>query len=203
MKLALARKTFAIFGYKASGKSTLAKFIAETYKTKCLYFDTLKECPADVSFHSYKPKTAHNPAELDAVVSLLKSNHRYRMFIIDEANRYCPPKPTPLKPNIADMNDWCRHPEYNLAVGYIARRPVQINSDLIELCDYLFIFQLGGKNDIKYLNDLRTGLGETVKNLPLYHYVIVKQDRTWSAMKPIKPGKSIIGSDTRNLTIRS
>ena len=185
MPIKLTRKTWAVFGYKGGGKSTLSQYIASLYGEKCLYYDTLREVPLEAKFHAYKPKNRQNIGELESVIHLLQLNKRYRMFIIDEANRYAKPKPTPLPQVLADMNDWCRHPQYNLSVGYIARRPVQLNSDLTEIADYLFIFQLGGKNDIKYLNDLRDGLGDTVKNLPPFHFAVVNQSRQWQIMTPI------------------
>jgi len=185
----LTRKTWALFGYKKSGKSTLAQFIADSYGPSCLYYDTLHEVAAEAAFHSYCPADRHSIAELENIVELVRTTKRYRMFIIDEANRYCKPKPTPLSQGIADMNDWCRHPQYNLSVGYIARRPVQLNQDLTEIADHLMIFQLGGKNDIQYLNDLRDGLGDEVKDLPQYHFALVYPDRTWEVMAPISPPK--------------
>ena len=199
MNLKLTRKTWCIFGYKEGGKSILAKHIASSYADKCLYFDTLRECPTGAKFHSYPPKNKQNIAELETVIDLIKKNKRYRMFIIDEANRYARAKPAILPQSIADMNDWCRHPEFNLSVGYIARRPVSLNTDLTEIADYLFIFQLGGVNDIKYLNQLRSGLGDCVKELPQYHFVIVRPNRTWEVMKPVIPDKLFIGSDTQVL----
>lgn len=196
----LTKKTWCVFGYKESGKSTLAKTIAGKYGERCLYYDTLHEVPIDANFHSYQPKNRHNVDELTAVVQLIKQGKRYRMFIIDEANRFCPPKPKPLPQEIADLNDWCRHPQYNLSVGYIARRCVQLNSDLTEIADYLFIFQLGGKNDIQYLNDLRAGLGDTVQNLAKHSFVVVNPDRSWKIFNPVKPDKKYIGSDITRLT---
>ncbi|MAF42985.1 MAG: hypothetical protein CMI54_02275 [Parcubacteria group bacterium] len=183
--LKLTRKTWAVFGYKGGGKSVLAQYIASSYGDKCLYYDTLHEAPPDASFHAFQPKNRQNVGELLSVIKLIQANKRYRMLIIDEANRYAKPKPTPLPQEIADMNDWARHPQYNLSVGYIARRPTQLNTDLTEIADYLFIFHLGGKNDIKYLNDLRSGLGDTVQNLPLWHFVVADQSRHWQIMAPV------------------
>lgn len=200
MNLKLTRKTWAVFGYKGGGKSALAKFIATAYAEKCLYYDTLHEVPENVKFHSYPPKNRYNITELENVIYLIQTSKRYRMFVIDEANRFCPPKPKPLPQGIADMNDWCRHPQYNLSVVYIARRPVQLNTDLTEIADYLFIFQLGGRNDIQYLNDLRNGLGDAVKNLSLYHFILVEPDRTWSIKTPIDYNKIFTKRDTRTLT---
>ncbi|MAH49530.1 hypothetical protein CMI37_27155 [Candidatus Pacearchaeota archaeon] len=184
--LQLTRKTWAVFGYKGGGKSILSQFIATQYGTACLYYDTLHEAPADAAFHSYQPKNRQNVGELEAVIQLLQANKRYRMFIIDEANRYAKPKPTPLPQGLADMNDWARHPQFNMSVGYIARRITQLNTDLTEIADYLFIFQLGGKNDILYLNDLRKGLGDVVKELPKYHFVMVDRSRHWRVMRPVE-----------------
>lgn len=198
IKLNLVRKTWCVLGYKQGGKSTLSKMIGESFGAKALYYDTLHEVPSSAKMHSYKPKNRSNVGELISIIQLLKVNKQYRMLIIDEANRYCKPRET-LPQEIMDMNDWCRHPMYNLSVGYIARRPVSINSNIIEIADYLIIFQLGGKNDIKYLNDLRAGLGDTVLNLPKYHFVVVAPDRTWTVCKPIKPDKIFINSDTQVL----
>jgi hypothetical protein len=72
-----------------------------------------------------------------------------------------------------------------MGVGYICRRPSQLNTDLTEIADYLFIFQLGGKNDIQYLNDLKQGLGEAVKNLPPFHFVTVYPDRSFRVSNPV------------------
>ena len=193
------RKTWAVFGLKGSGKSTLAKTIAYTYRENCLYYDTLKEVPKDAPIHAYKPKNNQDVTELEDIIAALKGMgaRRYKMFIIDEANRFCPPKPHPLPQGVADMNDWCRHPQYALSVGYIARRPVQINTDLTEICDYLFIFQLAGVNDIKYLDSMRAGLGEAVRALPPYHFALVHPDRTWEICAPVTPPSGVIGSDTR------
>lgn len=199
MKVNLTRKTFCILGYKAGGKSLLAKTIADSYGEKALYYDTLHEVPENASFHSYPPKNRYSIPELESIINLIKTNKKYRLFLIDEANRFLKPR-TPLPQAVADMNDWCRHPQFNLAVGYIARRPVQINTDIIEIADNLFIFQLGGRNDIKYLNDMRTGLGDTVQNLAQWQFVFVRQNRTWEVMNPIKANKIYIGSDTRALT---
>jgi len=185
----LSRKAWSLFGYRGSGKTTLAQYIASSFGANCLYYDTLHEIPDDTEFHAYAPADKRSITELEGVVELIRKTKRYRMFIIDEANRFCKPKPAPLPQGIADMNDWCRHPQYNLSVGYIARRPVQLNQDITEIADYLFVFQLGGKNDIQYLNDLRDGLGDAVKDLPQYHFAQVYPDRTWEIMSPISPPK--------------
>ena len=88
------------------------------------------------------------------------------LFVIDEANRYIYPKPTRLPKPVADLVDYGRH--WNTSFGVVARRPVQFHTDLIELADVVFFFQLPGKNDNAYLESLHTGLGDTVRNLAPY-----------------------------------
>jgi len=203
MNIQLTRKTWVIFGLKGGGKSTLAKYIAASYKQNCLYFDTLKECATDSEFHVYQPKDAHSTGELVTVVNLLKKARKYRMFIIDEANRYLPGNNIPLPQEVADLNDWARHPQYNISVGYIARRPVQLNTNLTEIADYLFIFHLGGKNDIRYLNDITNGLGDAVMLLPLHSFIIVYPDRHYEVSKPINIDKiqAIQGQNAMSLNL--
>ncbi|MBA7581104.1 hypothetical protein ES708_23004 [subsurface metagenome] len=108
---------------------------------------------------------------------------RYSLIVIDEANRFCPPKPAPLPQTVADLNDWRAH--YGITAGYISRRPVQLNQDLTELSHYLFIFSLQGKNDIGYLNDLSAGLGDAVSQLSPYYYMVVDPLRHYQVYSPV------------------
>ena len=183
----LHRKTFVTFGLRGTGKSTLANTIANSFGAKCLVYDTLDEVPANAKYDSYIPKVRNNSAELEIVIRQIKTSNQYQLFLIDEANRYCPSKPSPLPPEVADLNDQCRH--YNISVGYIARRPCQLNQDLTELSDYMFIYHLKGKADIAYLRNISEGLGEAVLKLPPYHFIQVNPDRSFKLMKPIVPDK--------------
>ena len=205
MLIDLTHKVWCVVGNRGKGKSTLSKTIPYGYGDKALYYDTLKEVPASMPYHSYKPKNAQDVQELISVILTVKAmpiDKRYKMLVIDEANRFCLPKPHPLPQEIADMNDWCRHPEYDLSVGFIARRPVQLNTDIMELADYIFIFQLSGINDRKYLDSLSDNLGTTVMNLKPFHFVLVNPDRSYTVMNPITPPDGVIGSDTRRVEIK-
>ena len=188
----LTGKTFAILGLKNTGKSTLSNLILNLYGADAIYYDTLYEAPEISPFDIYQPKNRYSVAELEDVIRRIIPQNinelpKYRMVIIDEANRFCPPKPTPLPAMIADLNDQCRH--YLMSAGFIARRPVQLNSDLIELADYIFVFRLTGKNDILYLNNTVTGLGDTVQALGQWEFVRVNPDKTYVICEPVKPDK--------------
>lgn len=182
--LDLSSKAFCIFGLPDGGKSTLAHYIINQYGDRAFVYDTLNEYP-DAPFDSYTPSDRYDSAELEAVIRAIIAKNQYFMVLIDEANRFCPSKPTPLPQAVADLNDWRAH--YGLSVGYIARRPVQLNQDLTELAHYLFIFRLRGKNDIQYLNDLANGLGDAVSELPPYHFIMVDSARNYQLFNPV-PG---------------
>lgn len=180
--LDLNSKGFCIFGLPDSGKSTLANYILDQYGAAAFIYDTLGEY-AGSPYDSYCPSDRYDPEELEKVTRNILACRRYTLFIIDEANRFCPSKPAPLPQAIADLNDWRAH--YGIGIGYIARRPVQLNQDLTELSHYLFIFTLKGKNDIQYLNDLSAGLGDAVFDIPPYHFVVMHPDRSFELYSPV------------------
>jgi len=191
-------KSFSIFGLKGTGKSTFAAYLAEQFSSTCLLYDTLGEAPASAKYYTYVPRARNSVPELEVVIVNIKASKVFRLFLIDEANRYAPSKPAPLPANLADLNDQCRH--YRLAVGYIARRPCQLNQDLTELSDYIFVFHVKGIRDVKYLNDLSAGLGEAVLNLDKFQFVIVYPDRSYRISNPIKASTEWLQSAHRHLT---
>lgn len=188
----LERKTFVAFGLRLSGKSTLCNYIASEYGTRACLFDTLGEAPANARYSFYVPKDRYSTSELEAfnmraIIPAGQQAPNFDLYIIDEANRFCPPKPSPLPRTVAQLNDEGRH--YPMSVGFIARRPCQLNQDLTELADYMFLFRLVGTADYKYLENLIGGLGDVVFALPDYHFVTVFPDRKFKVMKPINPAK--------------
>jgi hypothetical protein len=181
--LDLKSKSCCIFGLPDSGKSTLAHYIADSFGSSAFVFDTLNEFP-DQPFDRYAPSRRGDIGELEKIARAVMASRRYSCFILDEANRYCPSKPVPLPQAIADLNDFRAH--YELTTIFIARRPVQLNQDLTELAHYLLLFRLPGRNDIGYLNELATGLGDAVQKVPKYHFMCVHPDRTFNLMKPVQ-----------------
>lgn len=178
----ISNKGFCIFGQRGTGKSVLTKHLLASESNSIVY-DILKE---HQGFNRYIPSHrqvklpdhSRDPAILELnnfVNRIVIGSRAIRLFILEEANRYCPPKPKPLPQSILDLNDFLRH--QRISFGCVARRPVQLNSDITELAHYLFIFRLAGRNDIQYLEDIAEGLGEAVKNLPEYHFIVVPQDR--------------------------
>ncbi len=179
-------KSFAIFGLPDSGKSTFANYLLATLGPSAFVYDTVHEYPLDKAYTVYRPTDRRNPAELEAVIrtAVFKNPvRRWKYFIIDEANIFCPSKPAPLPRAVADLNDLRAH--YGVALGSIARRPVQLNQDLTDLAHYLFIFKLSGKHDIDYLNNISAGMGDAAGALLPYHFVIRHPNGTWNVSEPI------------------
>lgn len=181
----LENKRFVIVGLQGTGKSVLVKHLLSQNKHHIVY-DVLHE---HQGFNRYIPTHRQYSdaaiAELNAFVNkVVLGSGRIRLFIMDEANRYCRPKPNPLPNAILDLNDFNRHER--IAFGCVARRPTQLHSDLMELAHYLFIFRLVGKNDCEYLEELAQGLGDATKSLKDFHFVVVNPDRSYYVHAPIK-----------------
>jgi len=179
----LKNKRFCILGLQGGGKTELAKYLLSQSKNHLVY-DVLKEYDG---FTRYIPEDRNDADELtDCVQKLVIAKIKPDLFVIDEANRFCPPKPHPLPLGIAELNDWSRH--MGLSWGVICRRPVQLHSDLMELAHYLFIFVLKGKNDRAYLDSILPGLGDKVASLANFHFVIVTESRSVLTHAPIPLG---------------
>jgi hypothetical protein len=196
----LTGKTACIFGLRGTGKSTLSHYILSQAGSRGFLYDTLDESPPNAKYASFTPKIKNSDLELSNIITLLVKSSQYKTIGIDEANRYCPSKPAPLPPVIADLNDHCRH--YGMTVLYIARRPCQLNQDLTELSDYLFIYHLKGKADISYLENISQGLGEAVLQLKEFHFIQVNPDRSYKEYPPVEVDQTWI-KHAKNLLPKS
>lgn len=176
----ITNKRFCILGLQGSGKTELAKHLLRGSSNHLVY-DPLQEYDG---FRRYVPDDRNSIDELTLCIQkLVVAKLKPDLFLLDEANRYCPPKPHPLPMGIAELNDWSRH--MSLSWGCICRRPVQLHSDLMELAHYLFIFVLKGKNDGMYLDSILPHLSDTVASLPDYHFAVVAENRSVSIHAPI------------------
>jgi len=176
----LKGKRFVILGLQGCGKTEFAKYLLRKTPSHLVY-DVLKEYKG---FRRYIPTDRNDKAELtECIQKLVIKKIKPSLFIIDEGNRYCEPKPNPLPLGVAELNDWSRH--MGLTWGVICRRPVQLHTDIVELAHYLFIFVLKGKNDMAYLDDVLPHLGEQVSALEEFHFIIVSENRTITHHEPI------------------
>ena len=175
----LDNKSFTIMGPKGSGKSWLLKSILDSTPQHLIY-DPLNEHPG---YRRYVPDDRGSIDELNEVIFERVIPWKPRLFVVDEANRYIRPKPTPLPQGIADLNDFNRH--WGIATGFVCRRPSQFHTDIVELAAYNFFFALHGKNDYVYLEDIRRGLGDAVRALPEYHFIVFTAPSTITIHSPI------------------
>jgi len=182
MKLETANKQGCLFGLPDSGKSTLANWLLTRWGGKAFVFDTLNEFP-EKAFYRYVPVNRGDVSEFETVTRKVMATRQYQFYVVDEANRYLPPKPSPLPPAARDLNDYRAH--YGLGTLFIARRPVQLNQDVTELSNNLILFILDGKNDVDYLNDMCKGLGDTVEHLKPYHFIVYRKGQGFTMCQPI------------------
>ena len=184
--LSLDSKLVCVFGLRGTGKSVWVNRLATGYKKKALVFDTLGEIAGKTPYDFYAPVARDEVDELCQIIDFTRQKG-YKLLVIDEANRYAEPKPKPLPPCLRDLVDYSRH--WKLTVCWVARRPIQVHSDIIELSDYLVLFRLTGRLDRTYLDSLATGLGEAVFTLPDWHYILVNPDRSFKRYQPVQPVK--------------
>lgn len=186
----LSNKRFCIFGLQGSGKSVLLKTLVRQEPSHMIYDVHHEHAGLNRYFVQHRQvdrrrKDAPGIIELDNFVNrLVLESKQVRLFVLEEANRYCPNK-YPLPASILVLNDDQRHDR--IAFGSIARRPAQLNTDLVELAHYLFIFQLTGRNDYQFMEDTAMGLGDVVRDLLPYHFVVVPPRRSdYYVHKPVK-----------------
>lgn len=184
----ITNKRFCILGLQGSGKSVLVKYILKNTRSNIVYdvqrehFGFNRYIPTLKQVKKYVPE---DPAirELNRFVDrIVIGSGQIRLFIFEEANRYCPSK-RPLPTSILVLNDDQRHER--IGFGVIARRPTQLNTDLVELAHYIFIYRLPGKNDREYLEAIAEGLGDTVRELPDYHFAVVLPNRSYFIHAPV------------------
>jgi len=178
VKLDLHEKRVCIFGLQGSGKTEWLRWLCRNSERPFIV-DPLEQYQDIPHAIAYVPKhKVYSPeaiAEINQVVKyMLTLNPRPTIFCLDEANRWCPNK-RPLPEQLSYLNDEQRH--LNLALAFIARRPAQLNTDLTELAHFLVVFNLAGKNDRQYLNDLAENFGDQAVKLPWHDFLIADPQR--------------------------
>ena len=161
----LTAQGFSIFGPRRSGKSWLLKTILDSTDHHLVY-DPMREHDG---YHHYRPDDRESIPEYVDVITKIVIPYRPALFVTDEANKYIE-NHKPLPEGVNDLIDFCGH--WGISVGFVARRMTQVNTSLVELADTVFFFRLTGRNDYQYLEDLQRGLGDQVRDLPKYHFVV-------------------------------
>lgn len=170
-----------IMGKKGTGKSNLLQYaLGDRGPAQTLVYDVCHEHDALTTYRPTHRRGDKATAELGRVTESMvlrpSPDRRPDVFAVEELSRFCSPHVEPPEPvmEIIDMNRHYQTPS-GKGLGFvgITRRPSQVHTDAVELADRLIIFRLTGRSDKRRLDDVHTGLGEVVGDLPDYHYVVV------------------------------
>lgn len=185
----------AVVGLPGSGKSEWAKGTARDVIDaggKVLVIDVLGEydnLPKGAIV--YHVRNMQEPLEeVEAVLKRLicdpyrkTKRQPFDLLICEECSRYFRNK-SALPPNFGLINDVNRH--MKLKVICIARRFVQMHTDIAELAHELIVYRQTGINDLKRLEETARGLGTAVESLPKYHFVRADSERKYAMNQPIR-----------------
>lgn len=180
----LRGKSFCIFGLKGTGKTYLSTYILKQFP-KHLVIDVVNQYKG---FNRYvmseRTGTPAGVQEFDDVHKLaISKKDKLDLFGSDETNRFCQNN-QPLPMHVSDIIDFCRH--YGFGYMSICRRPAQLNPNIVELADYVFVFGMSGYNDINRLNGIYAGMGDQARSLEPYHFIVYKQGDKPYIHPPIK-----------------
>lgn len=174
----LSNKGWTLFGPRGSGKSWLVDHILDSTPDHLIY-DPLGE---HKGYRRYVPDDRESIEELSDLVKSVVIPTTPALFVVDEANKYIRPRVN-LPEGINDLMDFGRH--WGMSVGFVARRPVQFNTDIVELSDVIFFYSLTGKNDYQYMESLHVGLGDAVRNLGEFQFMSLSAGRDLELHNPI------------------
>ena len=184
-----------VAGHRGAGKSTWIQHVADVLGSGVVFYDMNRE---HEHFDRYVPDHRRGDemdAEADGVIGRLVVDNdparRPGAVVLEEANRYVPNRGN-IPESVGELVDLGRHYETAITDGvsvfYVTRRPAQLDADVMELADYLVVYRVRGKNDVKRLNDEAPGLGDAARELDDYHYLLVRPDRSWVRMAPVPEG---------------
>lgn len=166
-----------VCGFNQSGKSTYVKWLLSQYDLPIFVYDWHGEYKmlgekVFVYIPSFRGILEERLTELNEVLQkfVLDKKDIIKMIVIDEANEYCP-NHRPLPRTILDLYN--NHAHYNQSMITISRRPSDLSSKLMELAHYRIFFKLFGKNDMIYLDALKSGLSNIVSELQPFHYAVL------------------------------
>jgi len=175
MAINLKGKHWLTLGLKGSGKSNFNKWLL-SQRPNHFVFDPVKEYKG---YHRYMPNSARGEEavkELKAVTDqVVKANQsEIDYFYVDEVNRYVS-KRGQLDGPVGELVDLNRH--YDMGIGFTARLPQQVHTEIRELADYIFIFNLAGKASLEFLDDMAEDTRKAMDNMDKYQCVMLNPNR--------------------------
>lgn len=176
-----------VFGLKGAGKSNFVQYLLtlEQYRNHLVY-DVCKE---HAGFNRYLPRHRSGEearVEFGEVVQRFVTQNdrglRPDLLVAEEVSRLAPNRGG-APDELYDLVDLNRH----YATGFlgVARRPAQVDTNLVELADNILVFTVRGKNDVKRLNEEAPGSGDAAADLEPYHFLRIQGDRSYSVHSPV------------------
>lgn len=178
----LKNQKFCVFGLQGSGKTVLARHIlTQKFKRPLVY------CFHEHDWNRVRAYRWHPPRDENGFVTnmeedfkefikqgiILGRRKKIDLIMIDEADMF-------FQSNFQVreyMNDLVlNHRHYNVAVGFVSRRPQDIPTKIVESCKAGFYFALEGDNVLKKLKNISPKLMEEVMQLQHGdHHFLVKE----------------------------
>jgi len=180
----LENQHILILGTKQSGKTHLAKYWASQVPNHLVY-DVHKE------YNNYNQLIPDHQSgekankDLETFINrvIKPKKHKLDLLVLDEINRYTP-KAGYLEGGVGECVSWGSS-HWNMNILYIARRPATVNTNIREQADYIFVFNLKGANDMKWLDNTSAGLSEDIKSLSGHEFIRIGPQRDYKKFKPV------------------
>lgn len=187
MNIQIKNRQTAVFGMKREGKSNFVQWLLGEHPALSahLMYDQTREHDALTRYVPAHKRGEEAFEELSEVTRRMVVENdpekRPEVYAIEELSRFCSPNSPPPEP-VYDIIDQAAH--YGVGLITVARRPAQVHTDVLELATNIIIFYLGGQNDHKKLNGHLDGLGDAVRDLEPYQFVVVK-GREYEVHSPV------------------
>ena len=183
MTIDLQGSHWLTLGLKGSGKSNFNKWLLSK-RPRHMIFDPVKEYQG---YHRYIPRNTRGDAAVEELKQVtdqvVKSNqNQVDYFYVDEVNRYVS-KRGQLDGAVGELIDLNRHS--NLGVGFTAILKQKVNTEIRELADYIFIFNLAGKASLEFLDDMAENTRKAMETMGQYECVMLDQNRNIRILSPV------------------
>jgi len=154
-------KQVIIVGLRGAGKSYLIEQLAKA-ENKHVFIDPLDEHTEHTRFvPSRRMRSEQLQAEVCAFFRKIQGNAKIKLMLCDESNQYFINKWQPLPAEVQDLVDYSRHDKKTIC--WVARRITQLPTDITELGDIYLFFKQTGKNDLRALDDVCSGLKDIMQ----------------------------------------
>jgi hypothetical protein len=180
-----------VFAPKGGGKTTFIRDLVKRFKGNIFIYDYHHEYQdlQGKNIVVYLPHFSNGTleqrqVEMSEVVKRFVKNKelRIQLFVVSEADEYFPSK-FPLPDFAQDIANNSRH--YGFATVYDVRRPYDLNSKIVDLCYYKIFFKLWGAFDLRYCEEIKSGLSQQIDALGEYEYIVIDGKGNVTKEKPV------------------